>query len=418
MHTEVSVAPWRPEHKLLHIGLQTRRPTANAAVTDSDRPANTKDAAPAVAMTLPPRNLVFLLDVSGSMNEPNKLPLLVRAMKMLTEGMTARDRVAIVVYAGASGVVLPPTAGNDGPRINEALDRLEAGGSTNGGEGIRLAYDLARKNFNSEGINRVVLATDGDFNVGTTNQSELIRMIEKERESGVFLTVLGFGDGNYKDSTMEKLAHHGNGNYAYIDTIAEARKVLVAEAGATLVTIARDVKLQIEFNPAQVAGYRLIGYENRMLRAEDFNDDQKDAGEIGAGHSVTALYEIIPAGQPVPSASVDALKYQTVPATATSAANSDELLTVKIRYKTPEGGASMLATYPVRDAGLALDRTTDNFRFSAAVASYGMLLRDSRYIGNGNFELTRNLARGALGADAHGYRAEFVRLVEMARDLK
>ncbi len=396
VHTEVSAAPWNPEHRLLHVGIQAKR-------------FEQKD--------LPPRNLVFLLDVSGSMDASNKLPLLKRSLRLLTEQMSEKDRVAIVVYAGASGVVLEPTRGDQQEKIMDAFEKLSAGGSTNGGEGIELAYKLARANFHHEGINRVILATDGDFNVGTTNQGDLIRLIEKERESGVFLTVLGFGMGNYKDSTMEKLADKGNGNYAYIDTVAEARKTLVNEAGGTLIPVAKDVKLQLEFNPRTVAAYRLIGYENRLLRAEDFNDDKKDAGEIGAGHSVTALYEIVPAGKEVPTGTVDPLKYQTT-GDATDAANSNELLTVKIRYKQPQGSTSKLLSFAVSDGEKKLEETSDNYRFSAAVAAYGMLLRDSKHRGGADYDLVRKLAQGSLGEDPHGYRAEFLRLAAMAKDMR
>ena len=317
---------------------------------------------------------------------------------------------------GLGDSLLPPTPGNDTNTIMAALDRLSAGGSTNGGQGIQLAYATARKNFRKAGINRVILATDGDFNVGTTNQGDLIRMIEREREDGIFLTVLGFGSGNYKDSTMEKLANKGNGNYAYIDNISEARKVLVNEAGATLVTVAKDVKLQLEFNPRKVAAYRLIGYENRMLRAEDFNNDKKDAGEIGAGHSVTALYEIVPAGKPVPAGGVDPLKYQT-PGEATAAADSSEWLTVKIRYKQPQGSTSSLLSYAVTGGDTKLAETSANFRFSAAVAAFGMLLRDSEHKGQASYSMVRDLAQKSLGTDEHGYRGEFLRLVSMARDM-
>ncbi|HEY0253804.1 MAG TPA: von Willebrand factor type A domain-containing protein, partial [Kofleriaceae bacterium] len=312
--TEVGQSPFNPKYQLVRIGLAT------AAIDDAK---------------VPPRNLTFLIDVSGSMNEPNKLPLLVSSLSLLVEQLRPEDKIAMVVYAGNSGLVLPPTSGREKSAIRGALSRLEAGGSTNGSAGIQLAYETAQKNFVKGGINRVILCTDGDFNVGTTNEGDLTRLIEEKREHGVFLTVLGFGMGNLKDTTMEKLADRGNGNYAYIDSIQEARKVLVKQAGATLVTVAKDVKLQLEFNPAQVAGYRLVGYEKRMLEDKDFNDDKKDSGDIGAGHTVTAMYEIIPAGQDVPAAKVDALKYQktsTAPAGAT-----DELMTVKIRYKEADG---------------------------------------------------------------------------------
>jgi Ca-activated chloride channel family protein len=411
VHTEIAPAPWNPNHRLVHIGIQSRRIGQTTTNGEEEQKAGES------SQSLPPRNLVFLLDVSGSMDQSNKLPLLKRAMKLLTEQLGERDSVAIAVYAGASGVVLPPTSGARSAEILAALERLSAGGSTNGGEGIRLAYDLARKNFRNDGINRVILATDGDFNVGTTNQSELIRMIEIERESGVFLTVLGFGDGNYKDSTMEKLADRGNGNYAYIDNIAEARRVLVQQAGATLITVAKDVKLQVEFNPREVAAYRLIGYENRLLRSEDFNDDRKDAGEIGAGHSVTALYEIVPVGQQIPAGTVDPLRYQQ-PVKTTEAAGSGEMLTLKIRYKEPRGAQSELMQFAVRDEGRQLKDTSETYRFSAAVAAYGMLLRASEHKGQATYELARDLAQGAMGKDPHGYRAEFVRLISMARDVQ
>ncbi|MCB1172771.1 MAG: VWA domain-containing protein [Leptospiraceae bacterium] len=397
VHTEASRSPWNEKHVLLKIGIKGKViPTEDTG----------------------PRNLVFLLDVSGSMETPDKLPLLKKAMRMLTSQMNTKDRVAIVVYAGASGLVLPPTAGNNQAAIMAALERLQAGGSTNGGAGIQLAYQTARQNFHQEGVNRVVLATDGDFNVGTTNQSELVRLIEKERESGIFLTVLGFGSGNYKDSTMEKLADKGNGNYAYIDTIAEARKVLVQQIGATLVTIAKDVKLQVEFNPAQVQSYRLIGYENRMLKAEDFNDDKKDAGEIGAGHTVTALYEIVPSGvQSDLGGTIDPLRYQQNNQLSGAASNG-ELATVKIRYKDPAGSTSKLLQVPVQQTVLELKDCSADMRMASAAAAYGMLLRGSSHKGQADYRLVRDLARSALQNDPHGYRAEFLRLAEMAGDLQ
>ena len=328
---EVAQAPWALEHRLVRIGLKGKE------VAMEDRPSS---------------NLVFLLDVSGSMRPSNKLPLLKKAMRLLVDRLGEKDRVAIVVYAGASGLVLPSTSANQKERILAALENLEAGGSTNGGSGIRLAYQSAVSHFISGGINRVILATDGDFNVGTTNQGDLTRLIEDNARSGIFLTVLGFGMGNYKDSTLEKLADMGNGNYAYIDTINEARKVLVDEINSTLITIAKDVKIQIEFNPLQVSAYRLIGYENRLLRQEDFNDDTKDAGEIGAGHTVTAFYEIVPAGRGLSIPGVDPLKYQT-PMGTTEVAQSGELLTLKLRYRQPDGQTSRLLEFPVRDADQA-----------------------------------------------------------------
>ena len=392
--TEMSVAPWNRAHRLVHVGIQGKRMDERQ---------------------LPPANLVFLIDVSGSMDEPNKLPLVQQSLRMLVERLRPQDRVAIVVYAGAAGVVLPSTPGEERRRIADAIDRLRAGGSTAGGEGIRLAYRIARENFRRGANNRVVLATDGDFNVGVSSDAELVRMIEHEREAGVFLTVLGFGTGNYQDAKMEQLADHGNGNYAYVDGLQEARKVLVAEMGGTLFTIAKDVKIQVEFNPARVRAYRLIGYENRALAAEDFNDDRKDAGELGAGHSVTALYEIVPVGAETPVRGTDPLRYQeTGPVTG---AGSRELMTVKLRYKEPDGAESRLIERPVLDRGVALAQTSPDFRFSAAVAAWGMLLRDSKFRGDATYAQVLTLARGARGTDAQGYRADFVRLVEASRRL-
>ena len=391
--TELAACPWHATHRLALIGLQGHAP---------------QDRNPA------PRNLVFLLDVSGSMMPPEKLPLVRAAMRMLTDILTERDRVAIVVYAGASGLVLPSTPGDQKERINQALARLEAGGSTNGADGIRLAYNVARSNFIRGGVNRVMLATDGDFNVGVTNQSELVRLIEKERESGIFLSVLGVGRDNLKDSTMEKLADKGNGNYAYLDSISEARKVLVREAGSTLETIAKDVKIQVEFNPREVTAYRLIGYENRVLQREDFNDDKKDAGEIGAGHSVTALYEIVPVGVKVDEPNVDALKYQRQPRD-TRAAASAELMTVKVRYKAPDGETSRLLTHVQMDRPSAM---TANLGFASAVAEFGMLLRESPSRGDASFESAASRARTFRGQDDEGYRNEFIQLVERASNLR
>ncbi len=392
--SEVGQAPWAADHRLVHLGIQGRRMAQSA---------------------LPPKNLVFLLDVSGSMSDENKLPLVRRAMQQLVDGMRPEDSVAIVVYAGASGLVLPPTTGTQKQVIRDALDRLQAGGSTNGGQGLQLAYATARKNLRAGAINRVILATDGDFNVGTTSQSDLVQLIEHERDAGVFLTVLGFGMGNYKDSTLEKLADHGNGNYAYVDNFAEARKVLVEDVTGTLLTIAKDVKIQVEFNPKLVAAYRLIGYENRALADRDFNDDKKDAGDIGAGHSVTALYEIIPAGVPVPGSGVDPLKYQAV--TATAAAGSGELMTVKLRYKAPQGSTSQLMSFPVSDSNRNASQLSDDFRFSAAVAGFGMMLRQSDFRGNDSWSLVRELARSARTDDPNGHRAEFLQLVDRAASL-
>ncbi|HWB81001.1 MAG TPA: YfbK domain-containing protein, partial [Nannocystaceae bacterium] len=352
-------------------------------------------------------------DVSGSMNSPDKLPLLMRGLGMLVDTLRPQDKVSIVVYAGASGVVLEPTS--DKAEILAALDRLEAGGSTNGGAGIELAYRLAEQTFVQGGINRVILATDGDFNVGTTGQGALEELITQKRASGVFLSVLGFGDGNLEDSTMELLADKGNGNYAYIDSIAEARKVLVTEAGATLVTIAKDVKIQVEMNPKEVAAFRLIGYENRALAHTDFNDDSKDAGEIGAGHSVTALYEVIPVGaKDAPAAKIDALEYQKVGATTGTVG---ELMNVKIRYKQPDGEESKLLAFAIDDADRTVDAASESFRFSAAVAEWGMLLRDSKHKGASTWAGAIELAEHAIGKDDGGYRKELVELMRRAQAL-
>ena len=391
--TELAVCPWNTTHRLALIGLHGREiPEADAS----------------------PRNLVFLIDVSGSMMPPDKLPLVRTAMRMLTDVLTARDRVAIVVYAGASGLVLPSTRGDQKTILHRAIADLEAGGSTNGGAGITLAYRIAREHFIKGGVNRVVLATDGDFNVGVTSQDELVRLIEQERASGVFLSVLGVGTGNLKDSMMEKLADKGNGNYAYLDSLHEARKVLVREAGSTLVTIAKDVKIQVEFNPAAVSAYRLIGYENRMLKNEDFNDDRKDAGEIGAGHSVTALYEIVPAGVEIDAPSVDPLKYQT-PSQPARSASPDELVTVKLRYKAPDGETSRLLSTTLRSQPRPL---TANLGFASAVAEVGMLLRGSKHAGSAGFRTAVVRASKFRGVDNEGYRAEFIKLAELASSLR
>lgn len=387
--TEISRAPWNEEHKLMHIGLQGKRiPTEH----------------------LPPSNLVFLLDVSGSMNAPNKLPLLKASFRLLTDQLREQDRVAIVVYAGAAGVVLNATPGSEKRTILDALERLEAGGSTAGGAGLRLAYQIAKENFKEGGNNRIVLATDGDFNVGESSNAAMERLVEEQREEGIYLSVLGFGMGNYKDSKMEILADKGNGNYAYIDNIQEAQKVLVSEFGGTLFTIARDVKLQVEFNPAKVKAYRLIGYENRLLRDEDFNDDRKDAGDLGSGHTVTALYEIIPAGSKSKFSPVDKLKYQKT-VVDPDAARSRELMTIKFRYKAPTGGASKLIVHALRDDDRSLESTSNNYRWSAAVAAFGMLLRDSEFVGDFDYDDVLALAEGARGADEKRYRAGFIDMV-------
>lgn len=392
--TEVGPSPFHAKYQLVRIGLQA--------------PAINDDKVPA-------RNLVFLLDVSGSMMSPDKLPLVKRAMNLLVENLRDNDRVAIVVYAGSEGLALPSTSGKHKDAIRTAIANLEAGGSTNGAAGIKLAYSLAQQHFVKGGINRVILATDGDFNVGITNEGDLTRLIEQQREHGVFLSVLGFGTGNLKDATMEKLADRGNGNFAYIDTIEEARKVLVKEAGATLVTVAKDVKLQVEFNPATVAGYRLIGYENRLMRDQDFNDDKKDAGDIGAGHSVTALYEIVPAGVPVPGGKVDQLKYQTK--SQPTNANANELMTVKVRYKAPDGKQSKLVAQPIKAEQRSIAQTSNDFRWAAAVAGFGMMLRDAKDRGQLSWAAVTSLAVGARGSDAEGYRRQMIEMVKRAARL-
>ena len=397
---EVATCPWTPAHRLVRIGLKGRE------IAKDKRPAS---------------NLVFLIDVSGSMQPANRLPLLKQSLGLLIDQLGEEDRVGIVVYAGSSGCVLQPT--HDKAEMRLALERLEAGGSTNGASGIELAYQLAKKSFIKGGTNRVILATDGDWNVGVTNQSELTEMITKQAKSGVFLTVLGFGMGNLKDAMLVKLAGKGNGNSAYLDTLLEAKKVLVEQFSGTIVTIAKDVKIQVEFNPAQVSGYRLIGYEKRLLAKEDFRDDQKDAGEIGAGHTVTALYEVVPAGKDLPApAKVDALKYQTPAADKSEIRNpkseiSPELLTLKLRYKAPDGDASKLLEFPLTDAGATWEKSTRDFRFAAAVAGYGMLLRDSPHKGAATWSSVHELAVEGQGADATGYRAEFISLLEKAKSL-
>jgi Ca-activated chloride channel homolog len=392
--TEVGPCPWAPDHRLVRIGLQARR-------------VATRD--------LPPSNLVFLLDVSGSMQSPDKLPLVKQAFRALVKELRPQDRVAIVVYAGAAGLVLPPTDGGDQRAILEAIDRLEAGGSTAGGAGIRLAYDVAREHFNREGNNRVILATDGDFNVGVSSDAEMVRLIEQRREEGTFLTVLGFGTGNLKDSKMEQMADKGNGHYAYIDSFREAQKVFVQEFGGTLFTVAKDVKIQVELNPARVRSYRLLGYENRLLNREDFADDRKDAGELGSGHSVTALYEVVPVGARAVAEVDDSLVYQDVNVRP-DARRSEELLTVRVRYKDPQGTVSRLLETPVKDRSDG--RASEDMRFASAVAGFALLLRDSEHRGGASFDQVLTLARGARGDDENGYRGEFIGLVEAAKTLK
>ena len=390
VHVEIADCPWKPVHRLVRIGLKG------------------KDIAPAER---PPCNLVFLIDVSGSMESPEKLPLVQRALDLLVDGLTANDRVAIVVYAGNSGLVLDSTACKDKRAIRRAIERLRAGGSTNGGAGVQLAYDTATKHFIKGGVNRVILCTDGDFNVGITSAGDLTRLIQEKAKTGVFLTVLGFGMGNYKDSTLERLADLGNGNYGYVDDLAEAKKLLVEQLNSTLITIAKDVKIQVEFNPQKVQAYRLVGYENRLLRKEDFNDDKKDAGEIGSGHTVTALYEIVPPGSPVATTDVDALKYQG----AATPRPSEELLTINLRHKKPDGDASQVIVLPVADGGTKLAQASGDFKFAAAVAGFGMLLRESEHRGGSNFDLVMSLATE--GHDGSEYRQEFLELVAQAQSV-
>ena len=388
--TELGACPWNTKHQLVHIGLQGEK------IELENLPAN---------------NLIFLLDVSGSMSYDNKLPLLKKSLKLLINNLRDEDKIGIVVYAGAAGVVLEPTS--DKEAILRALEELSAGGSTAGGEGIKLAYKLAEKSFIKNGNNRIILATDGDFNVGVSSDGAMKRLIEEKRESGVFLTCLGFGMGNYKDSKMETLADAGNGNYAYIDNLLEAKKVLVTEMGGTLVTIAKDVKIQVEFNPQLVASYRLIGYENRLLNNEDFNDDKKDAGEIVAGHAVTALYEIIPVGGET-IGSVDDLKYQK---SDSKVQFGDELLTIKFRYKAPKESVSKLITVALNSKVSPKIYLSQNFMFSAAIAEFGMLLRNSKFKENASFESVLALARKNKGKDENGYRSEFIRLVSLAQQI-
>jgi Ca-activated chloride channel family protein len=390
--TEVARTPWHADHLLVRIGLQARR------------------LSPA---SLPASNLVFLIDVSGSMNDPYKLPLVKESLKLLVRQLREQDRVAMVVYAGAAGLVLPPTSGDRKEEILGALGRLHAGGSTAGGAGIRLAYDVARRNHLADGNNRVILATDGDFNVGASSDAEMERLIEEKREQGTFLSVLGFGMGNYKDSKMEKLADKGNGNYAYIDDITEARKVLVDEMAGTLLTLAKDVKIQVEFNPQRVDSYRLIGYENRMLQKEDFDDDRKDAGEIGAGHSVTALYEVVPKGSRERLTASEPLRYQSGAVGAVGTGPADELMYVKLRYKLPDARTSRWLDHVVR-ASRPTEGSVD-LRFAASVAAFGMILRESEHRGSATLDQVSELARSALGEDVGGYRGEFVKMVELMR---
>ena len=396
VYTELAICPWNRNHTLLQVGLRGK------SIDKS---------------SLPPSNLVFLIDVSGSMDDPNKLPLLKSAFGLLVNELRAQDHVAIVVYAGAAGLVLESTPGNRKGVIMSAIDNLEAGGSTAGGEGLKLAYKEAQKNFVKGGNNRIILATDGDFNVGESSNGGMERLVEEKREQGVFITVLGFGMGNYKDDKMELIADKGNGNYAYIDNLQEARKVLVREFGGTLFTIAKDVKFQLEFNPSMVESYRLIGYENRLLNDEDFNNDTKDAGEMGSGHMVTALYEIVPNGSGERLPSIDPLKYQS-PKVSHNENYSDELLTIKVRYKKPDGNTSMLLEKPVKSTADDIDEASENLRFAAAVAEFGMILRESEFKGSSSLESAAKMAKSARGEDEDGYRSELVRLIETVKSMR
>jgi len=389
VHTEVSPAPWNEKHQLVHIGLQGKRIPAE---------------------DLPASNLVFLIDVSGSMNQPNKLPLVKRSFEILVDQLRAEDRVAIVVYAGAAGVVLEPTRGDEKGKILAAIEKLQSGGSTAGGAGLRLAYALAKQHFNEKGNNRVILATDGDFNVGESSNDAMEDLIEEKRKDGICLTVLGYGMGNIKDSKMELLADKGNGNYAYIDNLNEARKVLVNEFAGTLFTIATDVKLQVEFNPARVQAYRLIGYENRRLNDEDFNNDRKDAGDLGSGHTVTALYEIVPVGVKSDFYSIDDLKYQK--RSTPVAGNQADWLTIKLRYKKPGEDVSRLFEHVVSGDPLPHNKTSNDFRWSASVAAFGMALAESQYINGFDYPAMIAMAQSSRGADREGYRSEFINMMK------
>ncbi|WP_296386568.1 VWA domain-containing protein [Winogradskyella sp.] len=386
---EVSSCPWNTNNKLVHIGIQGKTLDYN---------------------DLKSSNFVFLIDASGSMSSHDKLPLLKKGLKLLLDELNENDRVAIVAYAGSAGLVLPSTKASDKEKIVDALDRIESGGSTAGGQGIQLAYSIAKENLIANGNNRVILATDGDFNVGVSSSSELVRLIEEKRKEDIYLTICGFGMGNYKDGRMEQISNAGNGNYFYIDNIKEAKKVFSTDMRANMFTIAKDVKIQIEFNPNQVKAYRLIGYENRLMNNEDFNDDKKDAGELGAGHTVTALYEVIPYGSNDNIRKHDALKYQNTE--IANASNNDEILTIKFRYKRPKEDESILITKTIIDRGVELDLTSNNFRFSSAVAGLGLLLRDSEYKSNVSFAMIEELALSAKGNDTNGYRQEFINMIE------
>jgi Ca-activated chloride channel family protein len=394
---EAASTPWNPQHRLVRIGIKAKEITAGRR---------------------PPSNLVFLLDVSGSMEPPERLPLLKDGIRMLVQQLTSNDRVTVVTYAGTTGVALRPTRGDQKDTIISLINSLQAGGSTNGGSGIQLAYEQAMANFIPGGVNRVILATDGDFNVGITDRDALLRLIEDKAKNGVFLSVLGVGMGNYKDGTLETLADKGHGNYAYLDTLNEARKVLVEQMSGTLITVAKDVKVQVEFNPAVVDAYRLIGYENRALRNEDFNNDLKDGGDMGAGHTVTVLYEVVPKGVAINAPGVEPLRYQQPLALSPTGKTSNETLNVQVRYKEPTASDSKLLTFPMVDREQAFGSASADFRFAASVASFGMILRDSPFKGTSTIDSVLNLAEGSLGSDRNGYRREFLQLVQRARQIR
>ena len=395
VNTEGGQCPWEPDHQLLHIGLQGKK------IPKSE---------------IPPSNLVFLVDVSGSMNSPNKLPLVKASLRMLTDQLGSEDRISMVAYAGSSGLVLPSTPGNQKEKITKAINNLEAGGSTAGSKGIKLAYKQAKQNFMEDGNNRVILATDGDFNVGVTSDGALTRLIEKKRESGIFLSVLGFGTGNYQGSKMEKLSNKGNGNYTYVDNKLEAKKTLVKEFGGTMTTIAKDVKIQVEFNPAKVQAYRLIGYVNRQLAKEEFRDDSVDAGELGAGHSVTALYELIPSGNSSSQdqSKVPDLRYQEQ-RVKKRARKLNEIGMLRLRYKEPDGQTSKLVKQPLKPTEQL--KTTNNFYWASAVTMFGMQLRNSDYKGQTSFNLIEKTAKHGIGTDEKAYRQGFMKMIKQAADL-
>ncbi|GAB1467445.1 VWA domain-containing protein [Candidatus Cloacimonadota bacterium] len=396
VYSEMGVIPWNQKRNFVHIGIQGKKLNLDVA---------------------PASNLVFLIDVSGSMDSPNKLGLVKESMNLLVENLRGKDKVAIVVYAGAAGEILPSTSGNNKLAITEALNKLQAGGSTAGGAGIQLAYKIATENLIKDGNNRIIICTDGDFNVGASSDAAMTELVETNRKKGIYLTVLGYGMGNYKDNRMELLADKGNGNYAYIDTIQEAKKVLVNEMVSTLYTIAKDVKLQVEFNPAHVKAYRLVGYENRLLRDEDFVDDTKDAGELGAGHTVTAIYEIIPADSKESFPGEIPLKYQDIKI-SDEARKSPEIMTVKLRYKLPDKDLSIPFDVPVKNVTKALNDCSETYLFSTAVLGYGMMLQNSEYKAALTWDMVKELAKNNIGKDVEGYRAEFLKLIDTAAKLQ